>query len=157
MTLFCLCLLISLAECRERKSDILKISSASIYANTLLSKCGLSNVSKADAKASNGPPCNFLKSRGEMRAQKIPRPEGRPGPLSSAQPPLTGETFWGLSPRSGGSLASVSESIGLPLWASHLGADKSFRFLVENITVNDYKRAHYLHKGEGEETLAEPH
>lgn len=76
--------------------------------------------------------------------------------LSPDQPPLTGEELWVLSPRSGGSFASVSESISFLLYTSQWGDDNSFRFLVEDVTVNNYKRTCYWHQEKGEETLAEP-
>lgn len=73
--------------------------------------------------------------------------------LSSDQPHSLGRRcgFW--APDLGGSFESVKESVELLL---QLGDYKSLRFLVEDVTVNNYKRTCHWHEEKGEETLVEP-
>lgn len=136
-----------------KKKWYLKNSSASIYANTFLSKCGLSSVNEADTNVSNGPQCPFNEEKREiyMPGRFKDQKTGTVWPAT-----LEGEELWDWSPRFGGSFESVNESVERLLWASQLGDYKSLRCLVEGVTVNNYKTPCHWHKEKGEETLVEP-
>ena len=124
------------------KKWYLKNSSASIYANTILSKCGLSNMRKADANASNGPQWNCTTKKGEIRIFILWHLKSRRQKLSSDQLHLTRRSSGSWVPDLEAYL-NVSESVGLILCTSQLGDYRSSRFLVEDITVSRYKRAYY--------------
>lgn len=138
-----------------QKKWYLKNSSASIYANTILSKCGLSNMRKADANASNGPQWNYTTKKGDIRIFILWDLKSRRQKLSCDQLHLTGKSSGSWVPDLEAYLNLSVNLLGL-LCTSQLGDYRSSRFLVEDITVNHYKRACYWPKEKGEKILVEP-
>lgn len=124
-----------LSQSARREKVIFKKPSASIYASTILSKCGLSNMRKADANALTDLSETVWQRREKYvyLSYEIWKVEDRNCPLTSCtwQEEVLGpqSQIWRLIWMSGWICCSS-------LCTSQLGDYRNPRFLVEDITVN---------------------